>query len=150
VAAAQPVSSNVRAHLRRRISFARAPSSGAARSSAAFGRTALAVLNCSSSTGAPSSSMNATRTPADGSVGAIKTSLPFMASSKSSTAKAMCGTLLTISGPSQCASHFLIIALWHSRVRVYCFRSSLRQSAQPARRAIAQPQSGRPEKSGHR
>src|SRR5438067_2176595 len=31
-----------------------------------FGRTALAVSNCSSSTGAPSSSMNATRTPADG------------------------------------------------------------------------------------
>jgi len=45
--------------------------------------------------------MNATRTPADGSVGA-RISRPFRASSKSSTAKAICGTILTISGTWQC------------------------------------------------
>src|SRR5437879_2302468 len=49
--------------------------------------------------------MNATRTPTDGSVGAIKISLPLRASSKSSTAKAMCGTILTISGTWQCGSN---------------------------------------------
>jgi hypothetical protein len=100
--------STVRAHLRRRIPFPCAPPSGAARCSAAclaFGRTALAGENCSSSTGAPSSTMNATRTPTDGSFGAIKISLPRRASSKSSTAKAMCGTVLTISGTSQCGSN---------------------------------------------
>jgi hypothetical protein len=49
--------------------------------------------------------MNATRTPLDGSLGAIKISLPLTASSKSSTAKAMCGTVLTIAGTSQCGSN---------------------------------------------
>ncbi len=44
--------------------------------------------NCSSSTGAPSSTMNATRTPGEGVLGAIRICFPLRASSRSSTTNA--------------------------------------------------------------
>jgi hypothetical protein len=57
-----------------------------------------------SSIGAPSSRMNATRTPGDGEFGGIRISLPSSAASRSSTANARCGTVFTISGTGHCGS----------------------------------------------
>ena len=51
-----------------------------------------------SSTGAPFSTMKATRTPSDGELGSMRTSFPTSAASRSGTSKATCGTACTSSG----------------------------------------------------